>query len=124
MFILLVVILTIISLALKISASGLELATVVSSRFSKNEPKTKGKKILVGGAKVGIATSTTILRVSAFIISRVRDLVAYVGSFVIVIDVIMLIVTIIGSYSYLSIYSSVVEEDTVISEDYDSSLNE
>lgn len=124
MFILLVIILTIISLALKISASGLELATVVSSRLSKDDKKSKNRKIVEGVAKIGLATSTSIIRLTAFIVARVRDLIAYVGSFVLIIDLVVLIVVVIGSYSYLSIYSSLAEEDTVVSEDYNGSLNE
>lgn len=98
MFILLALILTFIAISLKLSASGLELANKVTGRLSKNN-KT------VGVARLGIATSVALMRVIAFIISRVRDVISFVGSFVIVIDVIVLVVVLIVSSSYIAMFT-------------------
>ena len=73
MFILLALILTVIAISLKLSASGLELANAVSKRFAKDNK-------VIGVARLGIATSVTFMRFIAFIISRIRDLVSIIGS--------------------------------------------
>lgn len=97
MFILLAVLLTCISASLKLSASGLELANKVSDRFTK---ESKSAEV----AKIGIVTSATILKTIAFIVSRVRDLVSFIGSIVVVLDVMMISVLIVGVSSFLVLF--------------------
>ena len=98
MFILLALILTVIAISLKISASGLELANSVSKRLAKDNK-------VVGVARLGIATSVTFMRFIAFIISRVRDLVSIIGSFVVVFDVIVLAVILVTASSSVVLFA-------------------
>lgn len=107
MFILLVLILTFIAISLKISASGVELASKVAFRSSKNN-KT------VGVARLGIATSATLMRVIAFIISRIRDVISLVGSFVILVDVVIAIIIIVVASSNIALFTTLDESGNLM----------
>lgn len=106
MFILLSLILTTIAISLRLTASSLELANMVASRFTKNKNVTEVAKIPNGIVKVGVATSILSIRVIAFIVSRIRDLVTFIGSFVVLLDVIILIVVIVCSSASLVLFTS------------------
>lgn len=107
MFILLALILTVIAISLRISASGLELANCVSKRYAKDNK-------VVGVARVGVATSIAFMRVVAFIISRVRDLVSIIGSFVVIFDIIVLAVIVVSASSSLVLFSDTDESGNLI----------
>lgn len=97
MFILLVIILSFISIALKISASGLELAYKISKRSK--------KKRIPGVIRLGVITSVKIIRILAFIVSKIRDFIGFLGSFIVIIDVIVLIVVLVSSTSFLVLFN-------------------
>lgn len=97
MFILLAFILSVISISLQLTASGLDLSNALMKR------KSSGKKALNGAVRVGLTASSSALKLTAFLIDRVRDLVISVGMSVIVIDFVVLLVVVVSSYSYLSL---------------------
>ena len=101
MFILLVLILTTISISLRLTASGLDLATKVASR-----KETEDNRILQGVARITLATSYRAMRVSAFIIARVRDLIGIVGSAFIVVEFIILVVVVVCAMSFNVLFSN------------------
>ena len=98
MFIILVLILSFIAISLKLSASGLELGQKVVERTAKDK-----KSIEV--ARLGLATSITLMRVMAFIVSRVRDLLGLLGSFTVLLGGFILGVIIISSTSTIALFS-------------------
>lgn len=101
MFILLALVLTFVVVAIRISASGLELAEKVISRRS----DTRSFSYRV--ARLGVASSVACMRVVAFIVARVRDLVSLVGSFVMVLDIIVLLVIVISVTSSIVLFADV-----------------
>lgn len=107
MFILLALILTFIAISLRLGASGLELANKVVSRNSKNNKA-------VGVAKLGVATSILCMRVVAFVISRIRDLISFIGSFIVILDVIILVIVIVASSSALVLFTDVDESGNLM----------
>ena len=108
------IILTVISISLRLGASGAELAVKVSARATKNSKSLNSDlgKFAKGVARVGLATSVAFMRLSAFIVARVRDLVGLVGSFVMIIELIIIIIVVVCVSSYLVLFS---DEDTVVS---------
>ena len=98
MFIILVLILSFIAISLKLSASGLELGQKVVERTAKDK-----KSIEV--ARLGLATSITLMRVMAFIVSRIRDLLGLLGSFTVLLGGFILGVIIISSASRIALFS-------------------
>lgn len=100
MFILLVVILTFIAISLRLCASSLELLYLVSSR----KVSSSTSKLEVGVAKVGIATSISLLKVSAFVVSRVRDLMSLIASCMLLIDAIFLVLLLCTGGAAVSLF--------------------
>lgn len=98
MFIILFIILSFIAISLKLSASGLELGQKVVERTTKDK-----KSIEV--ARFGLATSITLMRVMAFIVSKIRDLLGLLGSFTILLGGIILGVIVISSASTIALFS-------------------
>lgn len=114
MFILLFVILSIISFSLRLGASGLDLASKVSKRMTKiSKYDSNRKKVMKGVARVTLATSASFMKLSAFIIARVRDLVGVIGSLVFVIDIIIFSIIVVCASSYLVFFTEY-NNDTVV----------
>lgn len=103
MFILLAIILWVISISLRLSASSLELASKVANRAVRKTEigNSKVGKVTRGVATVGVTSSASFLRLCAFVISRVKDLVLWVGSFVLLIDIVILVIMVVVVSSYM-----------------------
>ena len=105
MFILLMAILTVISISLRLGASSIELAIKVSARKTKNSDSLDDNlgKFAKGVASVSLATSMAFMKLSAFIVARVRDLIGLAGSFIMIVELIVIVVVIgcVSSYSVL-----------------------
>ena len=101
MFMLLSLILSFVSVSLKFSASGLELASKVAGRLSKDNS-------VYGVAKHGIATSVLSIRFIAFIVARIRDVISIMGSFIIIMQVVLLMVIFVVSAN-LPLFTSIDE---------------
>lgn len=112
MFILLVIILTFISISLKLLGSSIELAEKVYTRSLKKKEK-EGKykddiavdKVVRSIPKVGMKISSKALKLASKITWLAKDFMAFIGSFIIVYDIIVLIVIVVSSS--MLIYSNV-----------------
>lgn len=100
MFILLTIILTFIAISLKLSASSLELAYTVTKRKFKSPTKNIGIEV----ANLGVATSIAFIRVVAFVVSRVRDLMSMIASLMILIDAIVLVLLFVTAGSTVALF--------------------
>lgn len=99
MFIILVIILTIISVSLRLIASGAELSIAMASakaRFSKKSRNNSSSRL----AKVGVGMSISFMKVTAFIISRIRDLLGFVGIHVFLFEIIILLIVIVSASTF------------------------
>ena len=90
-----IIILSTISISLKLSASSIDLA---SKLFENSEVVSKG-----------LTTSSKILKLIAFIIARVRDMIASVGIISLIIGLIIFLVTVVSVSSFSSLFTTVNE---------------
>lgn len=107
MFILLVLILTVISISLRLGASGAELAVKVSERANKiktDDVEGSAKNLIKGVVRVGLATSTAFMKLSAFIVARIRDMIGITGSFVMIFELIIILNVAICVSSYVVLF--------------------
>lgn len=118
MFILLVVILTFISIALKLSASSLELANRVHTR---NKRKNEDKNMVDKTVSLSMSVSAKALRVASIIVGLARNFMAWIGSFVIIIDLVVLVAVLMGSTVTLFTH---IEEDGSLKYSIESSVDD
>ena len=97
MFVLLIFILTIISFSLRLSASGIELANKVSDRVLKEDKS--------GVVSVGLTASASFVRLSAFIVARVRDGVGVMGSIASVMGVAIFLAVTVSASSFMLLFT-------------------
>lgn len=111
MFIVLIIILTVISISLRIGASGLELVEKVSGRVQSDSKENTGK--LSGVVKFGLTTSASFMKVSAFIVARIRDLIGVSGMLAVIVGIVIFLVATVSAASFMSIFTTTDESGHV-----------
>ena len=117
MLIILILILTIINVALKLSRMGIELSYQVGKRANairgrvvstnKKDSFSKGKKLVSRLGKFSVrATERGIkatLRLLSFVVSLLRNILVFFAGFVIVLDIIvfLVVIAVVGAYLLL-----------------------
>lgn len=109
MLLLLALVLTLLSIALKIISSGVILARDLAIR--KNNSKNNN---LVKAVELGIGFTANSIKTLSFIISRVRDVIISLGTIVMLFEVAMLIIFLVSSSAFVSLFSSQNEEGKLV----------
>lgn len=103
MFILLAILLTFISIAFRLLASSFEVVHAISKRNTNTIDHDLDKMV-----NVAIRSSSWFvyrrLRFISMVINIVRDLILWVGSFVLVLDVIVLVIVVISAFSVIALF--------------------
>lgn len=113
----LIFILTVLSLSLRLGASGLKVSLKAYSKYSPKLAK-KGKLYSVadGVVKFSLATLIRIMKLSAFIVARMRDLISIVGSIALLYALIILVVVSASVSGYYALFGDGSMSTTVIEE--------
>lgn len=121
--IVIIILLTVMSISLKIAASGLDLSSKIHSRLSSKSDK-KGKyKIVNEVVKFGLTTSVRFMRFLSFILARVRDMISIVGSAALLWGLVIFLALNASVISSLSLFTNTNEEGNLIFELYSSTEN-
>lgn len=118
MFIILWLILSAIVISIRLVASSIDLVNMVAvsgnSLLKRKEDKSDSRKIMEGVTSLGLVTSSSFLKVSAFVLARVRDLVGFIGSLVIVLDIIILCVIVVCSGAFATLFMQIDDNGALI----------
>lgn len=114
MFIFIAIFLTLIALAMRIMASGIDLAN--KAAMISTHGVTRNHKIANSVRKVtsiGLVTSSSLLRTGSFIISRVRDILLIFASLILILDVVIFLLVSVSAAGYYTLYTANQQEETV-----------
>ena len=103
MFILLAILLSFLALALNVSASSLELANKVYNRKVKVKDDELNNSVRLA-KDTAIGVTVTGLRFLASVVSVTRSLILFVGGFVFILDLIILIIVVVSSVGMLTLF--------------------
>lgn len=117
MLILLAIAITVVVISLRLTLSGLELAEKVGHRgLIKNTGTTasSSSKLVATSLRVASNSSKVFLRGVIFLLSRVRDLVLFLGGFIVLLDVIIGLIVVASAAGFLVLYTTSDESGNII----------